>query len=196
MKDFFKRKSGLIVASPAIIHRGRARTCDVAFNFRMPGGFAGTVNRTHPASIEPCLADPTSPPAFFGQAVKVVSASQGVAGIGAGDSALTDIYGVSVRPFPTQQMTGGPAAAFGNGVPSSIQPVDILKSGYIMVPVVGTPVKGGAVFVWAAASSGSHVAGGFEAAATGGSTIALPQNSYSFNGGPDANGICELIVRA
>lgn len=186
-----------LIASPAIIHRGRAPTIDVAFNYRMPAGFAGDVNRTHPASIEPCLLDPTNPPTFYGQAVVVNPSSQGVRKVGVtDDTALTDIYGVTVRPYPTQQQTGGMSASFGSGAIPSAQPVDILKSGYIMVPVVGTPVKGGTVYVWAKPNSGQHVAGGFEAAASGGNTMALPSYNYSWNGGPDANGIAELIVRA
>ena len=196
MKNYTKRDSGLLVASPAIIHRGRARTCDVAYPYRMPGGFAGAVNRSHPASIEPGLNDATNPVPGYGLAVMVNTAANTIRSLLAADQALTDIYGVSVRPYPTQQMTGGPSAPFGNGVPSQVQPIDVLKSGYIMVPVVGNPTKGGQVHVWAAASAGQHVLGGFEAAASGGNTIDLPVNSYTFNGPPDANGICELIVRA
>ncbi len=198
MKKIFFSRKGRLIADPAIIHRGRARTCDVAFNYRMPAGFAGDVNRTHPASIEPCLLDPTNPPTFYGQAVVVNSASQGVRGVGLGtdDHALTDIYGVATRPYPIQQQTGGMSAPFGAGAIPAAQPLDVLKSGYIMVPVVGVPVKGGQVHVWATAASGGHVPGGFEAAASAGNTIDLPINSYTFNGGPDANGICEVIIRA
>ena len=195
MKKIF-RKLGLI-AAPAVIHRGRMSAIDVAFGYRMPAGFAGDVNRTHPASIEPCLLDGTAPPTFYGQAVVVDPGSQGVRRIGAvDDTALTDIYGVTVRPYPIQQQTGGMSAPFGAGAIPTAQPVDVLKSGYIMVPVLGTPVKGGVVYVWAKPASGNHVPGGFEAAASAGNTIALPVNSYTFNGGPDAGGICEVIIRA
>lgn len=190
-------KKLIVMAAPAIIHRGRRFTRDIAFTYRMPGGFAGDVNRTHPASIEPALMDPTSPPTYFGQTVVVAAASQGVRAVGVvDDSALTDIYGVVCRAYPIQQSSGGMAASFGSGAPPINQPVDILKSGYIMVPVNGVPIKGGQAFVWAKPTSGAHIQGGFEAAATGGSTISLPLNSYTFNGGPDANGICEVIIRA
>lgn len=191
MKLFRKK----LIASPAIF-RGAARVRDVAFNYRMPAGFAGDVNRSHPASIEPCLPDPTNFPTFPGQACVIDATSKLLRGIMAGDSGLSDIYGVAIRAYPIQQQTGGMAASFGVAALTAAQPVDVLKSGYIMVPVVGTPAKGGIVYVWAAAASGSHVPGGFEAAATGGSTIALPANSYSFNGGPDANGVAEVIIRA
>lgn len=199
MKTKFQKIRGLFrPAAPAIL-RGRAYTRDVAFTYRMPAGFAGDVNRTHPASIEPVLWDITSPPTYYGQAVVVDAASHNVRACGVtDDSALTDIYGVAVRPYPIQQTTGGMAAGFGNSIPPVNQPGDVLKSGYIMVPVsnLGVPVKGGGVWVWAKPNSGNHIQGGFEVANSAGNTFALPLNSYSWNGGPDANGIAELIVRA
>lgn len=189
-------KTGLI-AAPAVIFRGRARTADVAYTYRMPAGFAGDINRTHPASVEACLPDPINFPTFTGQACVIDATSNLLRKVGVTDDhALTDIYGVAVRSYPTQQATGGMSASFGNAVINPQQPVDVLKSGYIMVPVLGVPVKGGSVFVWALPASGSHVPGGFETVATANSTIALPPNSYSFNGGPDANGIAEVIIRA
>lgn len=194
MLKLFRRKG--LIASPAIF-RGAAFTRDVAFNYRMPAGFAGDVNRSHPASVEPVLVDVTNPPTFAGQAVVLDATSHNARFVGVvDDSALTDIYGVAVRAYPTQQQTGGMAAAFGTSLLPAAQPLDVLKSGYIMVPVVGVPVKGGQVFVWAKPVSGQHVPGGFEAVVSAGNTISLPINSYTFNGGPDANGICEVIIRA
>lgn len=194
----FRCKS--LMAAPAIItFRGSRFTRDIAFTYRMPAGFAGDVNRTHPASIEPTLPDATNPPTFYGQACTIDSVSHNLRAFGVvDDTALTDIYGVAVRPYPIQQQSGGMAAAFGAGAIPVAQPVDVCKSGYIMVPVsnLGVPVKGGAVFVWAKPNSGNHVQGGFEVATSAGNTISLPLNSYSWNGGPDANGIAELIIRA
>jgi hypothetical protein len=171
----------------------------VAFSYRMGAGFAGDVNRTHPASIEPNVNAPagSNPMVFYGQAGVYNTVGQ-MRSVIAGDTALTAIAGIAVRQFPVQQSTA--SAAFGeadlstgyNSVISPANALDILKSGYIMVPVNGTPVKGGAVYVWIAASTGSHVQGGFEAASTGGSTITLAEGQTYYNSGPDANGICEL----
>lgn len=195
MKLFTSRRKSLI-ASPAIF-RGAAYTRDIAFTYRMPAGFAGDVNRTHPASVEACLPDVTNPPQFFGQACVIDATSRNLRFLGVvDDTALTDIYGVACRPYPIQQQTGGMASAFGAGPVPVAQPVDVLKTGYIMVPVQGVPTKGSAVFVWAKPVSGAHVPGGFEAVTSPGNTIALPLNSYTFNGGPDANGVCEVIIRA
>lgn len=195
MLKIFRKK---LIAAPAVLKfRGSAFTRDVAFNYRMPGGFAGDVNRSHPASVEACLPDVTNPPTFAGQAVVLDATSHNARFVGVvDDHALTDIYGVAVRSFPTQQASGGMSSSFGNAVINPSQPIDVIKSGYIMVPVFGVPVKGGQVHVWALPAAGGHVPGGFEAAATAVSTIDLPINSYTFNGGPDANGVCEVIIRA
>lgn len=177
------------------IYMGMARTCDVSFQYRMGAGFPGDVNRTHPATIEPTLVDINSPPTLYGQAVVVDSTTQGVRPLASGDSSLTDIYGITVRPFPIQgqSSTNYGASNIGAATPPTGQPMDVLRSGYIMSTLNGTAsaVKGGTVYVWIAASSGSHVQGGFEAAATGGSTIQLPLKT-SFNGPADANGIVEI----
>lgn len=171
---------------------GRAKTRDIAITYRMQAGFQGDVNRTHPASIEPCLIDASAPPTAYGQGVLVDPTTQGVRPLVAGDQALTAIYGVTVRPYPLQagSTTNFGATVIGPATPPVTGPMDILRSGYIMVPVVGSPVKGGAVYIWTAASSGSHVQGGFEAVSPAGNGMQVV-GSY-FNGGPDANGICEL----
>jgi hypothetical protein len=175
------------------------RTVDTAFQFRMGAGVAGDVNRGHPASIQPCLIDPNAPPTAYGQAVVVDAASEGVRPIAAGDGALVDIWGVTVRPYPIQQSTTannyGEVPYGGAGVPA-LQPIDVLRGGYVMVQVntlVASPNKGGAVYIWYAATGGGHIQGGFEGGATGGSTIALSA-AYAFNSPPDANGIAELVI--
>lgn len=178
----------------------RHKTCDAAFTFRMGAGFAGEVNRTHPVSIEPCLIDPANPPLFYGEAVMAdVTATNGVRAPVAGDSAAAGVFGVTVRPFPLQP---GAASNFGAVALGAAQAppvsgvIDILKSGYIVVSLSGAtqPVKGSPVFVWVAASGGGHTQGGFEAAATGGSTIALDASGtrFYFNGAPDASGLVEI----
>lgn len=176
---------------------GRRKTRDTAFTYRMGGGFAGDVNRGHPASIQPCLIDPTNPPTLSGQAVVVVAASQGVRPLAAGDGALTDIWGVIVRSFPFQQaLATGQYGAIGYGVtaPAAAMPVDVLVGGYIFVSVVGSPVKGGPVYIWTAAAAGAHVQGGFEAVNPAGNGIALNAVKFAWNSPPDSTGVAELKI--
>lgn len=170
----------------------------VAFPFRMGAGFPGDVNRGHPASIEPTLIDASAPPTSYGQAVLVDSTTEGVRPFAAGDTAITVIWGVTVRPFPMQASTGTAygGAAFGAATPPPSGAIDVLRSGYIMGTALpagaSAVVKGGAVFVWCAASTGAHVQGGFESSASGGNTAALDVTRYQFNGPADANGNVEI----
>jgi hypothetical protein len=73
-----------------------------------------------------------------------------------------------------------------------LQPIDILRAGYIMVPVVGVVTKGAPVYVYTSASNGAHVLGGFEA--TSGSTAALATPKFQWNGPADSTGIAELSI--
>jgi hypothetical protein len=177
---------------------GTFRTQDSAFAFRMLTGFPGTVNRTHPASIDPCLVDPNAPPLYYGIGVVVDSVSQGVRPIVAGDSALTAIYGVTVRPYPIQvaSATNYGAQSFGSATPPPNTPIDVLKSGYMLVYVnnfaVNNSSKDSAVDIWFAATAAPHVQGGFEAAHTGGSSLTLAQGQTYFNGAAGPDGVAEL----
>lgn len=165
-----------------------------AFQFRMPAGFPGDVNRTHPADIVPYMADTVNPPLYYGQPVVINTANNAVRALLATDTALTAVFGITVRPYPRQQQTSGAnpmAAPFGSVTPPPGE-ISILKSGFIMVPVYGASVLGGAVFAWIAAASGNHVQGLFEIVAAGTNTIALGATSGAvvstyYNGTPDAS---------
>lgn len=171
----------------------RAKTRDVAFGFRMGAGFAGDVNRTHPATIEPVMSSVVSPLTAYGQPVLIASDGVSVRPYTVGDTAVA-AYGILIRPFPVQQSSASNfgQADFGNGVPApGIN--DVLRSGYIMVklPAGQAVVKNGPAFVWVAASSGIHVQGGLENAASGGNTVALA--NCTFNGPADTAGVTELM---
>ena len=174
----------------------RMKVKDIAFTFRMGAGFAGDVNRTHPVSIEPALIDVNSPPTTYGQPVLVDATTQGVRPFAAGDQSNTVAagYGLTVRPYPTQQSSGSNfgAAAIGTATPPTSGVLDVLRSGYINVnvPNGGSTVKGAPVYVWAAASSGNHVLGGIEAAYTAGSTTQLL--NATFQGALDASNNVEI----
>ena len=176
---------------------GRHRVGDVAFTYRMGAGFSGDVNRTHPFSVEPFQIDPTTANlfSFYGQAgVPSSTVPNTIRAVKAGDNALTTIYGILARPFPTQQMSGGLSSPFGAQVPPSSGIADILRWGYIMVQLNGQPTKGAVVNVWAAAANAGDLPGQLTTSATGGSIIALTQGATSFNGPPDASGIGEVYI--
>jgi len=180
---------------------GRKMTCDATFPFRMPGGIVGDCNRTHPFSIEGCLIDSTLPVLGYGLAVLADQAvPNGVRGIQTTDTAITAIYGVSVRPYPISPSTATNygSVGFGPGTPPAQGIIDILKSGYIIVKLGGSAAsfKGSPVYVYVGATSGSHTLGGFEAAA-GPNLVAIDATGTSvyFNGPADPNNIVELRFR-
>lgn len=170
----------------------RARTRDAAFTYRMGAGFPGTVNRMHPASIIPRKINTTTPPLGYGYAVLNDGATSSVRQVAAGDTAVTVLSGVAVRPYPTQQTSGGMSSSIGTAAPPPSGVLDVLRAGFISVRVNGTPQMGGAVFVWCAADSGAHIQGTFESAASAGNTMAIA--NARFNGVPDANGNVEIEV--
>lgn len=173
--------------------------CDAAFTFRMGAGFAGDITRIENAKVEPCLIDSNAPPTLYGQPVVIDATTQGVRPIVAGDSALTDVYGFTIRPFPLQQGSTtnfGAVTLGGTTTPPTSGVIDVLRSGYLL-STLGNPgtnsVKGGAVDVWFAASSGQHVQGSIEAAHTGGSSFTISGNDKTtFNGPADANNFVEI----
>lgn len=178
--------------------KGRGRTRDTvtgtAISYRMLAGFAGDVNRTHPASIEPVLIDASAPPLFYGQGVVVDATTQGIRPLVAGDQALVDVYGILVRPYPQQQNTTTPS--IGSGAPPLTGVADVLRNGYIMVPINNSgsaPVKSGVVYIWTAATSGAHVQGLFETAnptSNGMQVGSSPRTTYQ--GGWDSSNVGEL----
>jgi len=182
---------------------GRHRTCDTAYTFRMGAGFPGDVNRGHPASINPCLMYASGPITAFGAPVIADSSSNnGVRAWLSSDSALTNIFGVSVRPYPYQQSTtsqsygGVPYDSTTASTPATLQPIDVLTAGYIFVKVCtlyGSPYKGGPVFIYTTTTGGGHTLGGFEGA-TGANVASLDTGRYKWNSPVDSNGIAELMI--
>lgn len=172
-----------------------ARTCDVAFPFRMGAGFPGDINRVHPFSAPPGLMNTTTPIRKYGDPALIDSATSTYRGFTVGDTA-TKIAGVLVRPFPTQQMTGGMSSPLGEAAAPTSGVIDILEDGYIMTKCnnfgASPPAKGGAVYVRIAATAGNLVQGGFHAAADGANTLLI--TNARWNGPADADGVAEIRV--
>lgn len=204
MKRFFSRLMTAVLGFIAYTLFGppvfRARTCDVAFSYRMGAGFPGDVNRTHPFSVLAGLVNTSvQVPRLYGDPTIVDTSTNSYRGLVVADQSNSTAVvcdGVVVRPYPTQQSTGGATASLGTGASPSSGVIDILRSGYIMVKIPsGQPVtKKGAVYAWCAASSGAHVLGGFEGAYSAGNTVQI-SNAY-FTGPADSSGNVEIELRA
>lgn len=183
------------LAACSLIGGRRAFTQDAAFKYRMDVGFPGDVNRTHPVSIMAGLQDATTPVRRYGDAV--LFGTNTIRGFVAGDTAVTKLKGILVRPYPTQQTSGGMSASLGTAAPGGAATVqDYVEDGHIIVKVdniaAGAVSKGSAVFVWCAASSGNDVQGGFRGAVSAGNTAAIA--NAEFTGPADANGVAEIRI--
>lgn len=171
---------------------------DSVFTYRMPAGIPGEVSRAFPygCTIQPQIQHPTTPVTQYGQVCLIDPA--GIRPIAAGDtSAPAYGLGFSVRPYPSPDYSsiqpsyaGSANVGFGAGAPPAAGIVDQLRRGYMTVKCnVGTPAKGGAVYVYYGVSTGSHVQAGIEAGA-GANLWAIP-GAY-FTGAQDANGNVEI----
>jgi hypothetical protein len=166
-----------------------------AFLTRMPAGIVGEVNRVWAATIEAQVITPagtTGAPTGYGVPMVVDATAGNVGNMRTLQAADTHVYGILARPYPTQS-SAWPQDGFGGGSPPGLQgPCDILREGYISVLLSGSTaaVKGGQVYVWTAAPSGTHITGGWEAANPGGSGFAV--DGCTFMGPADASGFTEI----
>lgn len=168
----------------------------VAFVFRMPAGIPGEVTRfqTYGSTIKVEKQNVSKPVTKYGQLV-FVDAS-GARPIDAGDTTMPSALqlGVSVRPFPGPDSTVAfptGTVPFGAGTPPPTGVIDVLYRGYVGVTVSGAAAasRSSGVFVYDAASNGTHVLGNFEAAA-GANLWAL--TNAAFMGPADAGGVTEM----
>ncbi|AJY14712.1 hypothetical protein K6W16_13825 [Burkholderia dolosa] len=162
-----------------------------AYQYRMPAGFAGDLQRAEVATIETQLIDPAAPPTAFGVAVKMVNGK--IQPINNAADTADSVYGVNLRAYPIQ---GNGTDPLGTATPPTSGVTDILKRGYVDVALGGTApaTKNGTVYVRVAAPAAGKPLGGFEAAADGTNTVAMPANWY-FTGPADTYGIVEIAVK-
>lgn len=164
----------------------------VAILKRMASGIPGNLTRDSSGNtVEPQIITPfgtTGAPYAYGVAVQIDATSGQARLLAAGD---TDAYGVLVRPYPTSNpnTTDG----LGTSTPPLSGVCSVMVRGYINITLNGATAakKGGTVYVRLASASAGKPIGGFEAAADGGNTVALPDKSY-FTGPADASGNCEI----
>lgn len=193
MRNRLLQAVGLILPVGRFVGRDKAH--DVAFTYRMGTGSAGEVNRTHPASIEPGMINVATPPLGYGLGVIVDTVTNSWRQLAAGDSGITLLQGVTVRPFPLQASSGTNYGAVGLGAatPPATGVMDILRKGYILVPVYGVVTKQGAVYVRVQNAAAGQPIGGFESADDGANTAGPITNCY-FNGPAGSDGIGELVI--
>jgi hypothetical protein len=177
---------------------GRHRTRDISFLAQSANGFIGRITRSTPLPrITPDMNDATNPVAFYGLAV-LNTINNTVRGILATDASQIGISGVASGNFPFQPASATNFGAQALAALTAVSPnsvMDTLRTGFIMVYLnsaqAPTATKVDKVYVWCAASSTTHVQGGFENAASAAIASAIKGGGNTGNGtvsaGPTIN---------
>lgn len=163
----------------------------VAFLYGPPSGIPGAITRPDETNVEPAMLIAVADVFAQSFGIPMVYASGGISQFSSGKVAA-DFAGILVREAPG--ISGSLAAGFDDNVPNSDQPNGLAVRGYVNVKcAVGTPARGGVVWVRVVASTG-HVIGDLETADAGaGATVALSTTQATWaTDGKDADNNAEI----
>lgn len=159
-----------------------------AFLYRAPSGVAGDITRQQDTIVESGLLNASAAPAAFGAPVKIVSGK--FEKIASGDDAA-DFAGVLSRIAPS--IAGDMSQTFASATPNAESVQGIVVKGYMNVKcAVGTPVRGGAVYMRVVAATGKAI-GDFEATADSTNSVALTGVTWAVDG-KDADSVAEIRI--
>lgn len=159
-----------------------------AYLYRAPAGIAGSITRVDQTAVEPGYLDSTGAPTAFGQPVKIVSGKFRLMGAG---SVAADFYGVVSRIVPA---IGGSGETLADGAPQANQLQGIVTRGYVNVLCgIGTPVRGGAVYVRVVDGGAGKPVGQYEATADGANNVLL-SNVVWASDGKDSDNNAEIRI--
>lgn len=163
-----------------------------AILYRMPAGIAGVVSRPDQSTMEAVTITPygtTGAPPAFGLGCIIDATTGQLRVLASGDSTC---YGFLAKPFPAIGGNDAASQGLGQAVPPAAGNVAVLVRGYMTVKLAGATaaVKGAAVYVWKAATSGANINSQVVAADPTTNGFVLPR-TY-FMGPADANGNVEI----
>lgn len=164
----------------------------VAFLFDLPVGNPGTVlMQSAGANLNSGIFNADLMPTAFGLPVKMVNGF--VSAIEEDDTASVFwglLAAADVQP-PAPDVIDN---SFGYPAPDPLQNATVMLAGYMIVKcTIGTPVKGGAVYMRVSPALGKNV-GDLEADADGSDNVLIPQLTWNVNG-KDSNGATVVIAR-
>ncbi len=160
-----------------------------SFLYRAPSGVAGDVTRPDDTIVEPGLLNAAQAPAAFGVPVKIVSGK--FEKIASADVA-TVFAGILSRIAPS--IAGDTAQAFASGTPNTASVQGIVTSGYVNVLcLVGTPARGGIVYMRVTAAAGKLV-GDLEATSDTTLSVALVGVTWATDG-KDSGNVAEISIK-
>lgn len=159
-----------------------------SFLYNAPAGTKGEVSRAGESNVEPVLQGAQC---VFGAPVKF-DGSGNVVPIGSGDAA-TVIKGLLTRIAPA--IAGNSNQGLDDSIPWLESLQGLLVRGYGIVKcTVGTPVRGGAVYVRVTADTGKLV-GDLEASSDGANSVVWANVSWAVSG-KDADSLTEIRILA
>lgn len=160
-----------------------------AYLYNAPAGVVGDVTRLQNSVIEPVLLGEAF--TAFGKPFKFDATTGKAMNIAASDTAAV-FAGIITRVIPA--ISGDLSQTLAGGVPSLTASQGALRRGFCNVLcTVGTPVKGGVVYLRVVAGSGKLV-GDLEATADSTNNVALPGVEWAVSG-KDADNIAELYIK-
>lgn len=166
-----------------------------AYLFQSPVGVPGDITRTDESNVEP--AQLVAVAGVFAQAFGIPMA-YAVGGMSQwqGSNVAADFAGVLVREVPGISGNIASDAALSPTVPYAPVPQGLCVRGYVnVVCTIGTPVRGGIVYIRVVAAAGKAI-GDFEATADGINNVALSADQAQWaSSGKDANSNTELRIR-
>ena len=159
-----------------------------AYLYNAPAGVPGDVTRLQESLVEPVLLGAAF--TAFGQPFKFNSSGKAIP-VAASDAASV-FKGIITRVVPS--IGGNTASGLNDAIPSQDSTQGGLRKGFCNVLcTIGTPVKGGTVYMRVVAASGKLV-GDLEATADGTDNVALTGVEWAVNG-KDADNITELFIK-
>lgn len=159
-----------------------------SFLYRAPSGVAGDITRADDTVVEPGLLNASAAPTAFGAPVKIVSGK--FEKIAASDAASV-FYGILSRVAPS--IAGDTAETFASGTPNTDSVQGIVRRGYVnVVCTIGTPARGGIVYMRVVAATGKAV-GDLEATADGTDNVALTGVTWGVSG-KDSSNVTEIRI--
>lgn len=159
-----------------------------AYLYNYPSGVVGDVSRLQDSVVEPVMLGEAF--TAFGKPFKFNSSGQAI-NIAASDTAAV-FKGIITRVVPA--ISGNTVETFAGGIPNQDAPNGALREGFgIVLCAIGTPVKGGIVYMRVVADTGKFV-GDLEATADGSNNVALAGVEWATNG-KDASNIAEIYIK-
>jgi len=156
----------------------------------MPSGVVGSITRPLETAVESVFLNSAKPVLAFGAPIKLVSGK--AEPFEAGDTEAK-FYGILSRVAPS--VGGSTAQLFTSGVPSTDSVQGIAVRGYVNVAcTVGTPVRGGIVYVRVVAATGKAI-GDFEATSDTTNSVALTNAVWAVDG-KDGSNNTEIRIKA